>query len=39
MEVTNDTDVSNSVQFSKMTLPINNEQDFYLSFQPNVSDY
>lgn len=37
MEVTSvTTDSSNSIKCSKMTLPIN-DQDLYLSFQPNVS--
>lgn len=37
MEVTSITDPNNTLKCSKMSLPNDNEQDFYSSYQPNVS--
>lgn len=39
MEVTSVRDSTNILKSSKISVPVNNEQDFYLSVQPNVSNY
>jgi len=38
MEVTNTVDSSSTIKCSKMIIPVDNEQDLYLSIQPNVNN-
>jgi len=38
MEVTHVLESSSTLKCSKMPIPIANEQDFYLSIQPNVNN-
>lgn len=38
MEVTNVMESSTTLKCSKMPIPVDNEQDLYLSIQPNVNN-
>lgn len=37
-EVTNNTNSSSSLKYSKTSIPIENDQDSYFFFQPNVNN-